>query len=96
MMTNTHIEARVTEHAKLLSYNGRQVLAFLAVDEQGQMTIVLQVWIARFDQQLRASVVFNSDTHDAVYGLFESLNEQTVGDLVKSVGLAQAIEVAEG
>ena len=80
-----HPSARVTEHAKLLSYGDRQVLAYIYRDEGDAMCVVLQMWVAATDEQIRAVVKTDSD-EDAIL-FFDGISDLTLPKVIADIGI---------
>lgn len=98
MVNNTTATERVQEHAKLLRYAGRQALVFLMRNENDDLTIVVQLWIARQDHQLRVSIRVD-DADDCVIGnAFDDLNDESLALALDALGVAEIIaeEEADG
>ncbi len=90
-MSNTHAKSREQSHAKLLSYQGRQVLAYLYRDKNDGLCVAMQVWVASTDEQLRVSVSYPSIPDEVVAGLFEDLDDAQVAHDFEQLGVAKIL-----
>lgn len=73
-MQKSSAEQREQAHAKLLSYQGRQVLAFVQRDAHDALCIILQLWCAQTDEQLRVSVA--GQTERETESIFADLRDE--------------------
>lgn len=95
------IDIQVTEHAKLFQVEGRQVLAYLERDGDDNLVVILQAWVAKTDEQLRALISFANqygyrETTDAVAAtMFANLNDEMIPILMQESGLTATLEEAE-
>lgn len=94
MVSTTHAEKRVQQHAKLLTYRGRQLLAYLYRDENDALTIVMQLWFAPTDEQLRVSMSYPSMSDDVVGLMFEDLDDASVADTLDHLKIPDVLSGA--
>lgn len=78
-------EQRQATFAKLMTYEQSQVLAYLYRDESDQLTIAIQLWVVRTDEQLRAVVSIGDEELTEI--AFNSLCDDNVGDLLGEIGI---------
>lgn len=88
-----HPSSRVTEHAKLFTVKGRQVLAYLYRDDEDALVVALQLWCAASDEQIRAAVRTESDEDALLY--FASLDADTIAQSLTAIGLTEQLERIE-
>lgn len=94
-MTDTHIEKRVQGHAKLLRYADRQALIFLSRSENDALTIIVQLWCAREDHQLRVSVGVDGCADSVIEDAFADLNDETLRLTLDSLGVGETLRELE-
>jgi len=91
MVNDTTPQAnREAEHAKLLRYGNRQVLAFLQRDEADALVIVFQIWVASDDHQLRAALSMPGGDEEA-QALFDGLTDDAVSKIFGDMGIPDII-----
>lgn len=81
--------SRVTQHAKTLTWQDRQVLAWLKRNDDNALCINLQLWIAFSDEQLQARIECESD--EAVEYVFDSLDDATIAQTLDQIGIPELI-----
>ena len=96
MVTDTHTSPRTQNHAKLLRYADRQALAFLTrVDDV--LSIIVQLWCASQDHQLRVAINVDGATDDEVIGnAFGDLNDESLALCLDELGVAAMLAELEG
>lgn len=88
-MTDTHTLARVQEHAKLLRYRDRQALAFLQRDEA--LMIVVQLWCASQDHQLRVAFGVDGADDAVIANAFMDLTDETLAAALDQLGVGETL-----
>ena len=88
-----HPTARVELHAKTFTHEGRQVLAYLYRDEEDDLCVALQLWIAATDEQLRAVVRTECDEDTILW--FSQLDETTIAAALAGTGLTETLAQIE-
>jgi len=86
----TAAQQRQQSFAKLLECEGHQVLVYLIRDEADALGVVLQMWVAHTDEQLRAHA--SVETDEQAMEMFNSINAEAIDDVVKQIGLLEIIE----
>lgn len=95
MVSNTTATDRVREHAKLLRYAGRQALVFLARNDDNDLTIVVQLWVARQDTQLRVSIRVDGADDHVIGNAFDDLNDESLALALDALGAPEIIAEEE-
>lgn len=94
MVTDTHTLSRVQEHAKLLRYADRQALAYvMRID--GDLTIIVQLWCASEDHQLRVSIGVDGSTDEVIGAAFADLNDESLALCLDELGVGQLLAERE-
>lgn len=83
------IEQRSQRFAKILKSDHGQALVFLQRDETDALQLIVQLWSRSSDHQLRAMV--QCDTDDLVLAAFDAITDETIGELVVSTGMVDAL-----
>lgn len=87
-------DKRVTEHAKLLTYENRQVLAYLFRDEDEELKVIVQLWVARTDDKLQICLGTPSD--DVSQNIFDSLDDESIALVFQELGIMGIVASYEG
>lgn len=88
-----HPSSRVELHAKTITHDGRQVLAYLYRDSTDALCVALQMWVAASDEQLRAVVQVETDEEAILW--FSQLDETTIAAALDGTGLAATLAQIE-
>lgn len=97
MVSETHAESRVKEHAKLLLYDDRQALVFLQRDDNDSLMIVVQVWLRNSDEQLRLAINLNGMYGDVyIQNMFDALTDDLLKKALDEVGFGRTIAEYDG
>ena len=94
-MQNEAANNREKAHAKLLSYQGRQVLAHLYRDQNDRLNVVLQLWVGATDEQLRVEMSYPSMPDDVIAHLFEDMDDEMLGKTLEHLGVPATIAEIE-
>lgn len=86
-------EQRVRAHAKLFSVDHRQVVAYLNRDDSDALVVLLQLWVARTDEQLRVAVKSQSDA--LTQEIFDALNDEGISLVLAELGVPEMILAIE-
>lgn len=94
MQQNEHQAAQERErtHTKLFIVEGRQVTAFLNRDDSDALVVILQLWVAATDEQLRVALRGASDDDTQV--IFTELTDEALPLLFEHLGVTAMIEDA--
>lgn len=98
MVNDTHmiLDAQKLEkqHAKLLSYGDRQALAFVQRnDENEKLEVIIQLWVASEDHQLRAALCFGDDA--LTYAAFEALDDEGLEKVFATLSIPETLAELE-
>jgi hypothetical protein len=77
---------RSQQFAKLLTYQGKQALAFLQRTSDDDLNVVVQLWSDDADHQIRALIATEHD--DQAQVAFDSLDDQSLAQFIEASGLA--------
>lgn len=83
---------RERTHTKLFMVEGRQVSAFLNRDDSDALVVILQLWVAATDEQLRVALRGASDDDTQV--IFDDLTDEALPLIFEHLGVPQMIEGA--
>lgn len=83
-------QQREASFAKLLEYEQRQVLVYLYRNEDDDLAIVFQMWVALTDEQIRADITAKTD--ELAMKIFENLDQSNVGEIVRQLGIPEIIQ----
>lgn len=83
---------RETTHTKLFMVEGRQVTAFLNRDENDALVVILQLWVAKTDEQLRVSVVGSDEP--STQEMFDLLDGETIDFMFRELKIQDLIDGA--
>jgi len=90
MQNETHTpEGRAAQFAKLLTFEGQQVLAYLFRNDNDDLVVIIQLWVALTDEQIRAEIGTNNDA--VTMEIFESLNQENVEEVIRQLGIPEII-----
>lgn len=78
-------------HAKLLTYDGRQALAFLSRNDDAALTIIVQLWCEVEDHQLRVAVAVDDADDAVVRSAFADLSDESVTLLLDELGVGSLL-----
>jgi hypothetical protein len=81
----TDAQKREKAHAKLLSYGERQALVYLYRDANDALALIVQLWVAQTDEQLRVQIDFGCD-HTA-QAAFDSLDDESLPHALSGLNL---------
>lgn len=85
-MQNEAAQKRVTAHAKLFTVNDdRQVLCMLQRAADEDLAVIVQVWVAGEDHQLRAVIQVTSD--ERAQECFDGITDENIADVLEQVGI---------
>jgi hypothetical protein len=97
MVNDTHIDNNAQklekQHAKLLTYGDRQALAFVQRGDAETLEIIIQLWVASEDHQLRVSIAFGSD--DMTLAAFERLDQENLESVLATLEVPATLERLE-
>lgn len=82
-------QQREREHSKLFMVEGRQVVAFLNRDDSDDLVVILQLWVASTDEQLRVAIRAGSD--DAAQDVFDALTDEAIPLILDELGVAEIL-----
>lgn len=82
-------EQRSQRFAKILNTDHGQALVFLQRDNSDDLQVIVQLWSRSSDHQVRALVQL--DTDDQALVAFDSITEETIGDLIASSGMLEVL-----
>lgn len=77
--------------AKILDWNGRQVLLWLARDDQDVLCLYLQLWVERTQEQLQGKIYF-ADEDPRMIDMIDQDNLATVLEELGLIALLEEIE----
>ena len=80
---------RSQQFAKLLTYNGKQALAFLQRDTEENLVVVVQLWSESADHQIRALIAPEFD--DQVQVVFDNLDDASLAEFIEKSGLGSVL-----
>lgn len=80
----TAAEQRQGNFAKLFDINDRQILVYLYRDEDDLLSVVVQLWVAHTDEQLRAQIDVKDDS--IAQNLFDTISDCNIDLLIKDIG----------
>lgn len=86
--------ARAIAFSKLLRVNGKQVLVHLYRDENDALALIVQLWVARTDEQLRVQIDCEDDEKAMI--LFNDLNDESIDLVLQNLGVLAMIAEIEG
>lgn len=95
MVSNTHALERLQEHAKLLRYADRQALAFVQRGDAGALTIIVQLWCASEDHQLRVAIGVDGVADTVIEDAFADLNDESLALCLDELGVGEALAAME-
>lgn len=78
-------EQRAACFAKLMTFEKRQVLAYLQRDQNDKLSIIVQLWVAHTDEQLRVAITTEAD--DLTTIIFHSLNDESLPLMLGELGV---------
>lgn len=91
MQTNiTAADKREAQFAKLFTFEQQQVLAYLYRDDNDDLVVAIQVWVALTDEQLRAQI--SAATEALTMEIFDGLNQDTIEEVVRQLGIPEIIK----
>jgi hypothetical protein len=94
MQQNDNLAAQERErtHTKLFTVEGRQVTAFLNRDDSDALVVILQLWVASTDEQLR--VALRSESDEATQEIFAALTDEAIPLIFAELKVEQLIASA--
>lgn len=104
MVSDTHNQheasdahERVQQHAKLLRYRDRQALVMLVRDDHDALAVVVQLWVAATDEQLRVSIKLSgTDADDDINHLaFVRMTNVELSDTLDTLGVGAMLDKLE-
>jgi hypothetical protein len=97
-MTDQPAIARESAHAKLLTYGERQVLAYLYRNQDDRLTVVMQLWVAKTDEQLRIELSTGDglDSDGRAQIVFGALNDFSLAATLEAIGVPAILAEVEG
>jgi hypothetical protein len=75
-------QPRSQQFAKLLTYQGRQALAFLQRDSDENLVVVVQLWSDAADHQIRAVIAPEHDDQTEV--VFDKLDDASLAEFIEA------------
>lgn len=92
-MKNETSEQRTRAHAKLFDTERGQVLVYLNRDDNDDLTINLQMWVATTDEPLRALIRAQNEAH--TQAIFDSIEDDSLAQLLEELGLLSVLAEVE-
>lgn len=87
---NQTAQMRERTHAKLFTVEHRQVAAYLNRDDSDALVVILQLWVADTDEQLRVALRGAYDAH--TQDMFDGLSSEIVKLMLEELGVPAMIE----
>jgi hypothetical protein len=88
-------QQRVATHTKLFEIEGRQLVAFLNRDDSDALVVILQLWVAATDEQLRVAV--RCADEPSTQEMFDLLDTDTIQFMLSELKVPELIaELSNG
>lgn len=91
--TISDARAREITFAKLLTVDAQQVLVHLYRDENDALALIVQLWVARTDEQLRVQIDCEDDEKAMI--LFNDLSDESIELVLQELGVPAMIAEIE-
>ena len=85
-------QMRERTHAKLFTVENRQVVAYLNRDDSDDLSVILQLWVASTDEQLRIALRGADDALTQL--LFDDLTDERLQTIFNELQVNETIQAA--